>query len=54
MFIRGQLYAHDEIIEKLKIGNSGGIRVAKNGANGISRVVLFSTAEQETNPTENP
>lgn len=54
MFIRGQLYAHDDIIKELKVGNSGGIRVAKNSADHIARIVLFSTAEQESNPTENP
>lgn len=53
-FIVGSLYAHDEIMKQLKIGNSGGIRVAISKNNNVDRVVLFSTSDQEANPLENP
>ncbi|MGD9781138.1 MAG: restriction endonuclease [Kiritimatiellia bacterium] len=53
-FVLGELYAHDYIIKELKIGNSGGIRIAMANRTSVDRVVLFSTSEQEANPTENP
>jgi hypothetical protein len=48
------LYSHDQIMKQLKVGNSGGIRVSLTEANKVSRVILFSTSEQEANPQENP
>lgn len=54
MFYRGEKYSHQQIINELKVGNSGGIRVAKQRTSKIRRVVLFSTAEQEANPRDNP
>lgn len=48
------LYAHDEIMKLLKVGNSGGIRISTTKGNRVTRVVLFSTSEQEANPLENP
>lgn len=53
-FALGTLYAHDEIMKQLKVGNSGGIRVSTTPSNKVARVVLFSTSEQEANPLENP
>lgn len=53
-FILGELYAHRTIMEELKVGNSGGVRVSKNSRGEVGRVVLFSTSEQESNPQENP
>lgn len=53
-FILGSLYAHDDIMKQLKVGNSGGVRVATTRGNQVARVVLFSTSEQEANPLENP
>jgi hypothetical protein len=53
-FILDELYAHRTIMEELKIGNSGGVRVSKNSKGEVNRVVLFSTSEQEANPQENP
>jgi len=53
-FILGELYAHKTIMEQLKVGNSGGVRVSKNSRGEVGRVVLFSTSEQEANPQENP
>jgi hypothetical protein len=53
-FALGSLYAHDEIMTQLNIGNSGGIRVSTTKDKGVARVVLFSTSEQEANPLENP
>lgn len=50
----GSLYAHDDIMKQLKVGNSGGIRVSRTKNNQVARVVLFSTSEQEANPLENP
>ncbi len=54
IFELGELYAHDDIMKQLKVGNSGGIRVSTRKDNEVARVVLFSTAEQESNPLENP
>ncbi len=48
------LYSHDEIMKRLNIGNSGGIRVSLAKGHKVARVVLFSTSEQEANPQENP
>ena len=48
------LYSHEEIIKILKVGNAGGIRVAAGKDGSVSRIVLFSTSEQEANPQENP
>ncbi len=53
-FVLGGHYAHDFIIKELKVGNSGGIRVSTNSGSKVTRVVLFSTSEQEYNPQENP
>jgi len=53
-FALGSLYSHSEIMVLLKVGNSGGIRVSTSKNNQVARVVLFSTAEQEANPLENP
>lgn len=50
----GDLYSHATIIKELKVGNSGGIRVAAPKKSKVDRVVLFSTSEQEYNPQENP
>jgi hypothetical protein len=48
------LYSHDEIMNQLRVGNSGGVRVSLKKGNKVARVVLFSTSEQEANPQENP
>ena len=53
-FAMGDLYAHDTIINELRIGNSGGVRVSIDSKSKVIRVVLFSTSEQEYNPQENP
>ena len=53
-FTVGELYAHDQIMKELKVGNSGGIRIATTSRTKVARVVLFSTSEQEANPQENP
>lgn len=53
-FKLGELYAHDFIMKTLKVGNSGGIRIATTRMAKVARIVLFSTSEQESNPQENP
>lgn len=53
-FYRDELYAHQTIMKELKIGNSGGVRVSTNSKGEVTRIVLFSTSEQESNPQENP
>lgn len=53
-FKLGELYAHDFIMKTLKVGNSGGIRIATTRIAKVARIVLFSTSEQESNPQENP
>jgi hypothetical protein len=53
-FAVGSLYSHETIMRELKVGNSGGIRVALTKAGEVARVVLFSTSEQAANPGDNP
>lgn len=53
-FALNELYAHRTIMDELKVGNSGGVRVSKNSRGVVERIVLFSSSEQESNPQENP
>jgi len=53
-FCVGELYTHKSIMNGLKVGNSGGVRVAISEKGNVARIVLFSSAEQEANPQEIP
>jgi len=50
----GELYTHNAIMSQLKVGNSGGVRVAAKSGGVVARIVLFSTSGQNANPQEIP
>ncbi len=43
----GELYTHNAIMSQLKMGNSGGVRVAAKSGGVVARIVLFSTSGLE-------
>ena len=54
LFFVGELYTHEEIYQKLHVGNAGGVRFAVSSTGETIRGVLFTSVPESRIASENP